>query len=420
MRKPMDEWIHIQRDAYPAFITWEQYLANRERLRQNSTLFEHNGSRAQGAPREGEALLQGLATCGICGFIMRPNYKDKSSHRYDCRALPTRTGGRMCGSLHGTSIDAAVAEAFFEAIGPAQLDALEAILATQQVERDRLSQQWQERLKRARYEAHLAQRQYNAADPDNRLVTGELERRWEVALRELRSTEEDYERFERRPSQPALRPELRAQLQNISASATGTMVRDTDSQCAEERTTTRTDLAGHPEAHRPRQSRDQDCVGEWSLQHCSHAAPIWRDEEVSGYEEMVKRVRQLWEEGMGQDEQIAAKLSAEGYHSARSAGVTPKTVQNIRLEHGWYHLLHQSRNALELRGHFTARGLAAQLGVERTWVLKRIYRGDISANYVKRYAHSQVWLIEKDPELIKHLQTLLPDRLRTLRRHIDG
>ncbi|MDQ3258408.1 MAG: recombinase family protein, partial [Acidobacteriota bacterium] len=420
LRKPMDEWIHIQRDAYPAFITWEQYLANRERLRQNSTLFEQHGSRAQGAPREGEALLQGLATCGICGYIMRPNYKDKSSPRYDCRALPTRTGGRMCGSLHGTSIDAAVTQAFFEAIRPAQLDALEAVLATQQVERDRLSRQWQERLKRARYEAHLAERQYHAADPDHRLVTGELERRWEVALRELRSTEEDYERFERRPAQPALRPELREQLQHISAALPALWAGRQISN-AQKKELLRA-LVSRVILKRIVQDKVEIKIvwvsGHYSIVHTR--PPIRRDEDVSGYQAMVKRVRELWEEGMGIDEQIAAKLSAEGFHSARSAGVTPKTVQNIRLAHGWYHLLHQSRNALELRGHFTARGLAAQLGVERTWVLKRIYRGEISANYVKRCVHSQVWLIEKDPELIKYLQTLLPDRLRASRRHLDG
>lgn len=63
LHKPMEEWPHIQHGVYPAYITWDQHLANQARLHQNSTLFEMNSDHAQGAPHQGEALLQGLATC---------------------------------------------------------------------------------------------------------------------------------------------------------------------------------------------------------------------------------------------------------------------------------------------------------------------------------------------------------------------
>ena len=74
-----------------------------------------------------------------------------------------------CNSVRSPVIDDVVVPAFFAAIQPAQLDVLEAILHEQQQERQRLERQWQEQLKRVRYEAHLAQRQYDAVDPDNRL-----------------------------------------------------------------------------------------------------------------------------------------------------------------------------------------------------------------------------------------------------------
>ena len=45
-------------------------------------------------------------------------------------------------------------------------------------------------LERKRYAAALAERQFNRVDPDNRLVAGELERRWEAALSEVRAAEE--------------------------------------------------------------------------------------------------------------------------------------------------------------------------------------------------------------------------------------
>ena len=152
--KPLADWLVIQRDAYSAYITWEQYLANQARLQQNTTLLVQFTEQARGAAREGAALLQGLATCGVCGHRMHPAYK--SSYRYDCEEAAQRLGAPMCASLSGPSIDEAVVQAFFKAICPAQLDALEAVLAQQRTERSGLTRQWQQRLTRARYEAQLA------------------------------------------------------------------------------------------------------------------------------------------------------------------------------------------------------------------------------------------------------------------------
>jgi hypothetical protein len=48
-------------------------------------------------------------------------------------------------------------------------------------------------LQTARYTAQRAQRQFDAADPENRLVTDELERRWIQALQRVREVEERIE-----------------------------------------------------------------------------------------------------------------------------------------------------------------------------------------------------------------------------------
>jgi len=45
-------------------------------------------------------------------------------------------------------------------------------------------------LEQARYHARLAERRYESADPENRLVTGELETRWNAALRHVANLEE--------------------------------------------------------------------------------------------------------------------------------------------------------------------------------------------------------------------------------------
>jgi hypothetical protein len=102
----------------------------------------------------------------------------------------------MCASFAGPWVDEAVVQAFFEAIAPTQLDVLEEILAEQAAEQARLNQHWQEGLKRAEYEAGLAQRRYNQVDPDNRLVAAELEHQWEEKLRHWQTSREAYERFQ--------------------------------------------------------------------------------------------------------------------------------------------------------------------------------------------------------------------------------
>jgi DNA repair exonuclease SbcCD ATPase subunit len=121
-----------------------------------------------------------------------------------------------CNSVRAPVIDDVAVKAFFEAIRPAQLDALEAILQEQQQERQRLERHWQEQLKRVRYAAQLAQRQYDAVDPDNRLVAAELERRWEEQLQQLRQTEEAYHHFQQTPLPVGVPPELQEQFREVS------------------------------------------------------------------------------------------------------------------------------------------------------------------------------------------------------------
>ncbi len=190
-RKPREEWVQIKQDVYPAYITWEQYLANQERLQSNAMDFARRTGRepgVQGAPGRGEALLQGLVVCGVCGHHLRVAYK--KTPRYFCNEEFKRVQGPACISVTGPLLDEIVTHAFFEALRPAQLDALEAVLADQEAEYRRLLVHWKERVKRARYSAQLAQRQYSAVDPENRLVAASLEQRWETALRELAETEE--------------------------------------------------------------------------------------------------------------------------------------------------------------------------------------------------------------------------------------
>ena len=103
-------------------------------------------SRARAAAREGCALLQGLATCGVCGRRLAGYYCTGTGQLVEGRGTrPERVGG--------AGIDAAVAEAFLAALQPAALQAC--LAAARQLEdgHDAALAQWRRRVEQARYEA---------------------------------------------------------------------------------------------------------------------------------------------------------------------------------------------------------------------------------------------------------------------------
>ena len=407
----MDEWLHLQHDVYPAYISWEQFLTNQEKLKENSTLWMRKKENRRGPAREGSTLLQGLAVCGLCGARMDVCYK--KSHRYRCDNLDKRVVAGMCGSFHGPSIDGAVVAAFFEALRPAQLDALEAVLNQQSTEQIRAEKHWQDQVRRAEYEARLAQRQYDAVDPDNRLVAVELERRWEEKLRVLREIQEQYARHQQRTPAPQLTAEQRAQFQNISEGLPALWNSGAISMVQQKELLRALISSVIVKRLAPDQveARVVWISGHYTILLISH--PVLCDRDVSGYQKMVERIHELWQSGITDDIELASKLSAEGYHSARSKGVSSKSVMKIRLKNKWYSTYHQSRNAETVRGYLTVSGLAAKLGVKRGRIYRQISSGLIGPDYLIRRPHGEGWLIKDDPALLATLQKQMNANLKT-------
>jgi hypothetical protein len=206
----MPEWTSIQHGVYPAFISWDTFVSNQQRLADNASNYAR---RMRGAPREGAALLAGLVVCGHCGRQMRAIYKPKP--RYVCGALNKVYGGAHCLHLDGMGIDTAVAAAFFDALQPAELDLLDEVLALQRADEERRQRQQNEQVRRAEYEVRLAEKQYLVVDSDNRLVAAELERRWERALETLAAVREAAEQAAQTAPVVTLEPALRAQLRDL-------------------------------------------------------------------------------------------------------------------------------------------------------------------------------------------------------------
>lgn len=400
-RKALTDWIYLQQDVYPAYISWEQYLANQERIRQNGLRFDEQRQRAQGIARNGAGLLQGLVVCGHCGHHMQIVYK--RTPRYQCRG-PMRTAAVKCecNSVRAPVVDAVAVQAFFEALQPAQLDALETLLAQQQADRNRLERQWQEQLRRVQYNAHLAQRQYAAVDPANRLVAAELERRWETELQQLRQTEEDYRHFQQTPARAPLPPALREIFQDLHHRLPDLWPRLSHSQQKELlRSLLQQVIIRHP-------APDQVEIRLVWISGCftdvQRVTPIHREQAVSHYDQLVHRVQTLWQLGQP-DEQIAQQLTDEGFHSARSPHVTALSVMKIRLAHQWYRPFEQLRGAAQVDGLWTIPGLAQQLGVNDSTIYRFITaKGIIPAEYVKREPQTGRYLIQQDDILLAKLR----------------
>jgi hypothetical protein len=197
--RPVADWPVCIRDAYPAYLSWEQFLQNQQTLRDN---WFRPGTR--GAPRKGTALLQGIAWCGRCGARMRLSHyatKEQRAPSYGCLA-GYADGGAPCQTMSSAPIDAAVAELFLAAVTPAQVDVALHALDAYEAELAEARRQRHLQLQQADYEVEIARRRYEAADPANRLVVADLEARWEQALRERERLAREAEERERQAATP--------------------------------------------------------------------------------------------------------------------------------------------------------------------------------------------------------------------------
>ena len=184
--RPIEEWRIVVKDRYPAYVDWATYEMIRNIIKDNRA--EYMRTKTRGAPRDGDLLLHGIAWCARCGHKMYVRYK--GGGQYVCNHLRSNEGSPACQYIRAERVDAVVADAFLTALAPAELDALSRARRAQQQVDTALRTSAERQLERKRYAASLAERQFNKVDPDNRLVAAELERRWEVALSEVRAAEE--------------------------------------------------------------------------------------------------------------------------------------------------------------------------------------------------------------------------------------
>ena len=188
-RKDRSAWEVLIRDHHEGYIGWAEFERNQRLISDNA-----NGKSfmSRGSIRRGEALLAGLLRCGHCGRKLHVAYSGEngSAGRYHCRGGHLNHGGDPCISFGGMRIDRAVGAEVIERLQPLGIEAAIGAMEARHAENAEKRRQVDLALEQARYEAARARRQYDAVDPDNRLVTAELEQRWNERLLAVRALED--------------------------------------------------------------------------------------------------------------------------------------------------------------------------------------------------------------------------------------
>ena len=398
VRLPPQQWRYCVRDKFPAYISWETYERIQAMLRDNYNEYSRNKTR--GVPREGQALLHGITYCGECGHKMCVQYKGGT--QYLCNHLKQQTGAPVCQRIPGDAIDDQVVAWFFEALRVADIDVASEALKATDVEYEQVLVARRQQVDRLRYATQLAERQFMQSDPDNRLVTGELERRWETSMRELKAAEESLAGDEQHAPTYAIPADLLELLKKIGPQLpelwnAGLL------KTSQKKSLLRS-LVSKVVIHRVSHDQVQTRVVWRGGETTSTIVPVtvgkfaW----LSDAKELEATIERMAREGCS-DEAIAQHLTAQGHRSPRADTMLPSTVRGVRLRKGILIRTHQS-HPRRVPGFLTIPQLADKLGVSRSWIHDRIRHGTIKA---EKDAKAKCYLFPDTPALLAELRAVI-------------
>jgi DNA invertase Pin-like site-specific DNA recombinase len=403
--KDAGEWLVLLPGRLPAYVTPEEYEANIARMAASQQT-----AATPGAPRDGAALLSGLLRCGRCGgHRMTVSYHDgsgaaQSAYGYACAFYQVNygTGGR-CQHIAGAALDAYVAGQVLDAVAPAALEVSMAAAAQAEDERAMVGKLWRQRLERARYAAGRARRQYQLAEPENRLVARQLEADWETALAEAGRLEADYQRFTE--EQPAvLTAAERAAIQALAADLP--RVWDAPSTTQADRKELLRILIEGITVNVAGNSELVDVTITWAGGHQTSGQavrPVGRLDQLSYYPALLARVTGLAAAGRN-NRQIADVLNAEGFRPPkRTSRFSDQQVRTLISQRG-IRARAKGRPAVLTSlapGEWSVPGLSAELGMPTASIYNWIYRGWITARHAPG---TRNWIITADDEQMRQLR----------------
>ena len=395
---PREEWDIFIPDRWPAYITWDQYLRNQQRLEEN-----RSSPKSPGAPRSGHTLLAGRVLCGACGYRMQVSYARHSTAQYICVRQRHEGREQTCVGLSAAVLDELVSQQVLRALEPAGVELSLRLQQDVERERARLDERWRQDLQRARYEADVAARRYKAVDPENRLVVATLEQSWEAALRQVRRLQDDYDRFQRE------RPRVLSAAERSEIAATAADVlglwRSSAMTQADRQAIVRC-LIEHVRVDVRADSEYVDATitwaGDYSSQH-EFIRPVTGYEQLRDLELLLDRLVELRDAGNTAAE-IARQLNAEGFHPPRrakqfSAGIVHQLLRRRSLTG-------DDRRAKEQLGHqeWWLADLAVKLNATSGKLADWCRKGWLHARQTSLH---KCWIIWANADELKRLRELL-------------
>ncbi|MER8887808.1 recombinase family protein, partial [Mesorhizobium sp. M0816] len=196
IRRDRADWEVLLIDHHEGYLSWHDFERNQRLITDNAT---SKGLVPRGALRRGELLLGGLLRCGHCGRKLHVSYSGSNGNtgRYHCRGAQVNHGTDPCIGFGSLRVDQAVSAEVLQRLQPLGMEAAIKAIETSTVQAGEKRRHVELALEQARYEAAHARRQYDAVDPDNRLVAGELERRWNAALVAVRERQDELDALDR-------------------------------------------------------------------------------------------------------------------------------------------------------------------------------------------------------------------------------
>jgi DNA invertase Pin-like site-specific DNA recombinase len=392
-RLPQPQWRVCLRDKYPAYISWKDFETIQAMLKDNYA--EYRRHQTRGLARDGKALLQGIAYCGECGHKLVVKYRHGAY--YVCQYFKTQAGEAACQRLPAGLLDTQVVRWFFEALSVAQIDLSARILADADRTRQRVLAARRQEVERLRYQENLAARQFHRADPDNRLVTAELERCWEEALRTCREAEDRLREEEAHAPCLAIPADLLEQLKNLgphlpelwdqkllNTSQKKSLLRALIDKVVLQRVAT--DKVRVRVVWRGGQTTAADV-----------RVSVSSFTRLSDLKELKETAVRLACEGQS-DEQIAAALTAKGHRAPDGGPIRLSSVCKLRFANRVLHFPKKSHPPHKA-GYLTLSQLAEKMQVQTSRLYYYIVEGKLA--------------VKKDPVLNCYL---LPDKLSTVRQ----
>jgi hypothetical protein len=406
VRQRREDWLVYLPGRLPAYISIQQYERNLERMDANRTR-----AQSMGAVRDGPALLTGLVFCGRCGKRMTVRYQRGHGGRlhpsYVCSRDKTVYGGAECQQLAGGCVDSYVSDLLLTAMAPAALEVSIAAAGRMQGQRDETDRIWRQRLERADYAVDRARRQYQLAEPENRLVVRQLERDWEAALAARQQLGEDYDRFTAtrpRTLTPAEREQIRALAHDIPAIWNAPSTTDAERKqliryLVEQ---VRLEVLGNSERVHVQITWTGGYRTDGEL-----VRPVATLQQLSYYPRLTSRVRELATRGLTA-RQIARRLNDEGFRPPkRRERFGEQGVRVIMQQLGCASPAQHAvrRAAPQLGEHeWWLTDLARAIGMPRVTLFSWLQRGWLTAR--QQPDPPRLWIVRADPHELHRLRQL--------------